>query len=217
MDHVSQTGSGHERMRKLLSENRPSGSDARENAFYSLASDTLLSSTAPSAVYLTNRSQHPLPVDLTVSPDSPVGFVSGKFLTIGALLSQPVSHGTVHIRSANPIDAPIIDPKYLSHPVDVEVMAEHLLQIEKVAASEPLSSTFLLQPLQRRDPASDFKGNLEKARRYARTSSISMVSHIFTPRNPDLLYFQLSRETFLEVSWEPPDTALSKDSLGNVS
>lgn len=180
-DHISRTGSGYERMKKLLGENRPSSeSDARAHALYSLASDVLSSPTAPSAVYLTNRSQHPLPVDLSWSPDSPVGFVRGKFLTIGALLSQPVSHGTVHVRSADPIDSPVIDPRYLSSPVDVEVMAEHLLQIETIAASEPLSSAFLLQPLQRRDPASDFRGDLGKAKRYARTSSISMVSTDFT-------------------------------------
>lgn len=98
----------------------------------------------------------------------------GKFLTIATVLSQLLSPGTSHIRSADPTDAPVIDPAYLSHPVDAEVMAAQMLQIEQIAVSEPLSSTLLAQPLQRRDPASNFNGDLEKARRFARTSSISM-------------------------------------------
>ncbi|KUI60278.1 L-sorbose 1-dehydrogenase [Cytospora mali] len=111
---------------------------------------------------------------LAWSPDSPASPVQGKLLTIATVLSQPLSPGTSHIRSADPTDAPVIDPAYLSHPVDAEVMAAQMLQIEQIAASEQLSSTFLVQPLQRRDAASDCNGDREKAKRFARTSSTSM-------------------------------------------
>ncbi|KAK7743872.1 hypothetical protein SLS53_003892 [Cytospora paraplurivora] len=174
LDHVSQDSPGFERLSKLLDENGPPGSDQRASALYSFVRQTLLDPKAPSAAYLTMRGQSPLPVDLTWSPDSPTRPVPGKFLTIATVLSQPLSPGTSHIRSADPTDAPVIDPAYLSHPVDAEVMAAQMLQIEKIAASEPLSSTLLVQPLRRRDPASDFRGDLEKAKRFARTSSISM-------------------------------------------
>lgn len=174
LDHVSQDSPGYERLRKLLDENLPPESDRRASALCSLARQTLLDPKAPSAVYLTMRGQNPHPVDLTWSPDSPAGPVPGKFLTIATVLSQPLSPGTTHIRSADPADAPLIDPAYLSHPVDAEVMAAHLLQIERLAASEPLSGACLQQPLRRRDPASDFGGDLERAKRFARTSSISM-------------------------------------------
>ncbi|ROW16456.1 hypothetical protein VPNG_02755 [Cytospora leucostoma] len=174
LDHVSQKGPSFERLVKHLNDNKPLESDHRASALYSLVRQTLLDPKAPSAVYLTLRGQAPHPVDLTWSPESPTGPVPGKFLTIATVLSQPLSPGTTHIRSADPADAPVIDPAYLSHPVDAEVMAAQMLQVEQIAASEPLSSTLLAQPLQRRDPASDFNGDLEKAKRFARTSSTSM-------------------------------------------
>ena len=40
------------------------------------------------------------------------------------VLEHPFSRGTVHIRSTDPKDAPLIDPKYLSHPADLEIMSE---------------------------------------------------------------------------------------------
>lgn len=172
IDHGSAPGT--EKLQDLLRENRPAETDRAAQATYSLASKALLDQSSPSAAYLVFRSQSVLPVDLSWSPNSPTGPVPGKFITIGVLLASPVSRGSVHIRSADPTDAPIIDPAYLSNAVDTEILAEHLLQIEKIAASEPLSSRFLAQPLQRRDPAADLKGDLDHAKRYARTSSISM-------------------------------------------
>lgn len=165
---------GRDRLSKLIEENRPLGSHARAQEAYDLAAKTLLDPKAPSASFLTFRGQYPLPVDLSWSPNSPVGPVPGKFLTISPFLSQPLSRGTVHIRSPNPSDAPTIDPRYLSNPVDLDVLAEALLLADSLATSEPLSSTFLVQPLQRRDPASDFRGDLDKAKRFLRTSSMSM-------------------------------------------
>lgn len=167
-------GSGMKRLQNLIRENRPPETDRTAQAMYSLASKALLDQASPSGAYLALRAQSVLPVDLSWYVNSPTGTVPGKFITIGVLLANPISRGSVHIRSVDPADAPIIDPAYLSNPVDTEILAEHLLQIEKIAASEPLSSKFLAQPLQRRDPAADLKGDLDHAKRFARTSSISM-------------------------------------------
>lgn len=172
IDHGS--GPGAERLQDLLRVNRPPETDRAAQSMYSLASKALLDQSYPSGAYLAFRSQSVLPVDLSWSPNSPTGPTPGKFITIGVLLANPISRGSVHIRSVDPADAPIIDPAYLSNPVDTEILAEHMLQIEKIAASEPLSSKFLAQPLQRRDPAADLKGDLDHAKKYARTSSISM-------------------------------------------
>lgn len=169
------TKPGEAKLRKLFEENRPPATaDRITHELYSLATKRLLDPSSPSAAYLGLRAQSVLPVDLSWSPNSPTGPVPGKFVTIGVLLSSPLSRGSVHIRSANPEDPPLIDPAYLSNPVDTEILAEHMLQIEKIAASEPLSSRLLAQPLQHRDPAADLKGNLEHAKKYVRTSSISM-------------------------------------------
>ncbi|KAK7708283.1 hypothetical protein SLS63_013530 [Diaporthe eres] len=174
LDRLSQDSPGYKKLSKLLDDNQPPESDHRASALYSLVRKTLLDPKAPSGVHMTMRAQNADPVDLEWSPNSPTGPVPGKFLTLAAVLSHPLSLGTTHIRSANPTDAPAIDPAYLSNPVDAEVFASHVLQIEQLAASEPLSSTFLKQPLRRRDPASDLRGDLDKAERFARTSGISM-------------------------------------------
>lgn len=175
LSHVSQTGPDFERLQKLLRENAPSKCDNhRATALYELASQTLLDPHAPSGLYHTLRSQALSPVDLEWSPTSPIGPVPGKFLTFVVALAQPLSTGTVHLRSANASDPPLIDPAYLSHPVDQEVLASHLLQIDDVLAKALSTKLLLAQPLQRRDPASDFGGDLDKARRFARASSVSM-------------------------------------------
>lgn len=174
LDRVSRDSPGYKKLSKLLDDNQPPESDHRASALHSLVRQTLLDPKAPSGVHMTMRTQNPHPVDLTWSPNSPAGPVPGKFLTVATVLSHPLSLGTTHIRSNNPTDDPVIDPAYLSNPVDAEVFASHLLQIEQIAASEPLSSTFLKQPLRRRDPASDFRGDLEKAEAFARRCSISM-------------------------------------------
>ncbi|TQS32053.1 hypothetical protein Golomagni_07644, partial [Golovinomyces magnicellulatus] len=64
----------------------------------------------------------------------------GHYTTIAASLSHPFSRGSIHIKSADPTDKPAIDPKYLSNPLDLEILARHLLFVETVAKTEPLAS-----------------------------------------------------------------------------
>ncbi|KAA0201289.1 hypothetical protein HAZT_HAZT002308 [Hyalella azteca] len=53
------------------------------------------------------------------------GPLNGKHgFNIGTMLSVPKSRGSVTLRSRNPRDAPLIDPNFLSHPDDVDVMME---------------------------------------------------------------------------------------------
>jgi len=56
----------------------------------------------------------------------------GNFITINALLSYPLSRGCVHVNSASPAAKPIIDPRYLTHPMDLEIQARHLRYIETI-------------------------------------------------------------------------------------
>ncbi|GAA1724164.1 GMC family oxidoreductase N-terminal domain-containing protein [Isoptericola hypogeus] len=54
---------------------------------------------------------------------APVGFIGegliahdGHAITLGAILVQPESTGTISLASADPLDKPLIDPRYLSDP-----------------------------------------------------------------------------------------------------
>nr|BAQ25461.1 putative dehydrogenase [Neocamarosporium betae] len=70
-----------------------------------------------------------------------------NYITIMMVLNHPFSRGTCHIRSADPKDKPILDPRYLSHPLDLEILARLTLYIETIVKTEPLAS--LLKPGER--------------------------------------------------------------------
>lgn len=90
--------------------------------------------------------------------------------------------------STNPEDPPIIDPGYLSNPLDLEVIARHLLGVKNLAQSPQLGK-LLEQPLKFRDPATDFHEDLDSAKKYARENLISMWHFVGTcsmlPRERD--------------------------------
>ena len=47
----------------------------------------------------------------------------------------PVSRGSVHIQSSNPLDAPLIDPGFLRHPADVDILAAAVRFADRVFQS----------------------------------------------------------------------------------
>ncbi|KAI1360901.1 glucose-methanol-choline oxidoreductase-like protein [Xylaria arbuscula] len=64
---------------------------------------------------------------------------NGNYLTICAAILHPFSRGSIHIGSADPDQKPIIDPRYLEHPVDLEVLARYFRYINDIVHTEPLS------------------------------------------------------------------------------
>ncbi|KAA8642735.1 GMC family oxidoreductase [Aspergillus tanneri] len=129
-------------------------------AYYDIAKTTVLDSKQPSAAYLSALGQTNYAKDLndeTIPAASP-----GKFVTLGNSST-----------SINPETPPIIDPGYLSNPLDLEVIARHLLGIKNLAESPQLGE-LLEQPLKFRDPAADFQGDLDATKKYARENLVSM-------------------------------------------
>lgn len=55
---------------------------------------------------------------------------------VSALL-HPLSRGTVHIASADPLAPPAIDPNYFSNPLDLELLTHILKYTLKVYGTEP--------------------------------------------------------------------------------
>lgn len=115
-----------------------------------------------------NLHNGPQQIGMTTNP------VEGNYLSIGAALVHPLSRGSSHITSVDPDTPPVIDPRYLSHPFDVEVYARHLMAIEALAATEPLSS--LLKPGGRRaqpGPNGARVDTVERAKEYIRATALS--------------------------------------------
>ena len=65
---------------------------------------------------------------------------SGNFFTLLGVLEHPFSRGFVHINSSDVTDHPIINPRYLSHPLDLEILSKIALHLQKVARTVPMSS-----------------------------------------------------------------------------
>lgn len=61
-------------------------------------------------------------------------------LTIGAILLQPRSRGSIRLASADPAAAPLIDPQYLSEPADLDVLVSGVGRALEVFEAEPLRS-----------------------------------------------------------------------------
>lgn len=70
-----------------------------------------------------------------------------NYITIMVANNHPFSRGSCHIRSASPDGKPSLDPKYLSHPLDLEILARQTQYIETIVKTEPLAS--LLKPVGR--------------------------------------------------------------------
>ena len=67
-----------------------------------------------------------------------------NYITIMVVNNHPFSRGTCHIRSADPKEKPILDPRYLSHPMDLEILARQTQYVETIVKAEPFAS--LLKP-----------------------------------------------------------------------
>lgn len=110
----------------------------------------------------------------------------GKYVTIAVSLAYPLSRGTVHIRSASAKEKPIIDPRYLSHPLDMEIYARHVRFIDSIVSMELLASILKLGGP--RSPAfAEVGPDLDTAKDYIRRTIISAWHSVGTcamrPRN----------------------------------
>jgi choline dehydrogenase-like flavoprotein len=56
---------------------------------------------------------------------------------LASCLARPVSSGSIHITSSDPQIDPAIDPGYLTHPADIEVLSKGLDMIHKMVATSP--------------------------------------------------------------------------------
>ncbi|KAI0672930.1 alcohol oxidase [Trametes maxima] len=61
------------------------------------------------------------------------------YVTINSGVMHPFSRGSVHINSTNPLDAPIIDPRYLDADVDFHSMLEATKFAHKITKTAPLA------------------------------------------------------------------------------
>lgn len=64
----------------------------------------------------------------------------GTYLGMAVATTNPFARGSVHITSSDPKTHPAIDPNYLNHPVDFEVLVQGILMVQMIFETEPLAS-----------------------------------------------------------------------------
>lgn len=165
---------GQSMLRKLLvgcaACNNESANPAAD-LYHNIAKSILESKDEASGSFLAVAAQTVPPADPDYK-DCPIGPVPGKFITLGAMLSQPLSRGSVHIKSSDPNEKPVIDPRFLAHPLDIEVLARHMQYLEVIAETHPFRK--LLKEGGRHSDPRSYLENLEAAKEYIRKSGISM-------------------------------------------
>lgn len=95
----------------------------------------------------------------------------GYFTSLFVALAHPLSRGSVHATSLSPTDEPKIDPAYCSHPLDLELLARHVLLFHRIMHTEPMKS--LLKPGGQRIPEWASFDSVDDAKKLVQTSPMS--------------------------------------------
>ena len=135
----------------------------------------------------------------------------GNYMSIVSVLNHPFSRGVVHINSPDPKIQPTLDPRYFSHPLDLELHGRHTQWLETIAATEPMAS--LLKKDGHRIHAEKPVLDLEDAKRvveetfishYHVTSTCSMLSkELGGVVNERLLVYGVSNLRIVDASIFP--------------
>ncbi|GAA6062424.1 hypothetical protein JCM10212_006059 [Sporobolomyces blumeae] len=67
------------------------------------------------------------------------GYPDAVTVQIQAALQHPMSRGSVNINSTSTFDAPQIDPGYLTHPADIQILREAFKFARKISQTAPFS------------------------------------------------------------------------------
>ncbi|KAI0006303.1 putative GMC oxidoreductase [Xylariaceae sp. FL0662B] len=180
---------GTQRLREILQVSSLERGTDKNTAEFAEAHETfvhsvLKSPTEASACYLSFPGFARFDSDGSMTSALPLDS-DERFFTIVVLLAHPLSRGSVHI---TPTSTPAsssslaIDPRYLTHPLDIEVLASHLqYAVETLAATKPLASH--LKPGGKRNPTAPQTGSfadLENARRFARETAVGAAHYTGT-------------------------------------
>ncbi|KAL4780328.1 hypothetical protein BJX76DRAFT_360935 [Aspergillus varians] len=135
----------------------PPTPDARTNAIRNILSHQI-AATCMMFMYLAQANLHKPQGNSFTGPLHP-----GNFLSLGFLASHPFSRGSVHIASSDPAATPILDPRYLSHPLDLDIMTRNLLEVQKLHRVSPLST--YLKPNGRRNHPDAYIASIDAVKR----------------------------------------------------
>lgn len=142
----------------------PGSREPKDSEFYNTVRSILESPDGSSGAWLIFLAQ----ANLHEGGDSFVGkqLLPENFASLACIQSHPFSRGATHISSAD-IDAPPnIDPRYLSHPADLEIFARHVQALETKLRHAKQLEPFFKPDGKRNHPDSFHVGDLNVAKKY---------------------------------------------------
>ncbi|KAK4236521.1 hypothetical protein C8A03DRAFT_45481 [Achaetomium macrosporum] len=107
---------------------------------------------------------------------------SEKYFSIAVLLTRPLSRGSVHLSPGQP-DKLAINPNYLTHPLDIEILARHVRFLEStLARAEPLASRLKGDGGRMVPPGwpRGFSADLEQVRQFLRETAVASTLYTST-------------------------------------
>ncbi|TGO54332.1 hypothetical protein BOTNAR_0271g00040 [Botryotinia narcissicola] len=163
-----QTPKGKAELEHLLLTHEP----VKESVTTEFARSVLSSADKSSACYFVYAAHGNFGSDASSAKNITISHESGNFLTLACELGYPLSRGSVHIQSSSALDSPIINPKYFSNPIDLDIHARFIRYIHNIAATGPMASN--LKPGGHISPSfAAFGTELEAAKDYVRRTMIS--------------------------------------------
>jgi choline dehydrogenase len=104
----------------------------------------LTSNVAEAAAFVRTRPDLPAPdLELIFAPvlfvEQGLAPVPGHGFTIGTIVLQPRSAGSVRLRSSDPLEPPLIDPAYLTEPEDLGVLLRGVRLARRLLATRALA------------------------------------------------------------------------------
>lgn len=172
---------GRQRVQRILRQTNPKSDIEKTTETFAAAHEAFVHSvlespTGASASYLSAPVFTGFNSDGSQASALQVG-VDERYFTIVLLLAHPLSRGSVHVTPSSTSTSShdlAIDPRYLSHPLDIEVLASHLqYAAETLAATDPLASH--LKAGGKRNPTGPQTGSfkdLENVKRYVRETTV---------------------------------------------
>ena len=111
---------------------------------YDLLKNDLLDSKTPTGQLMFLPIQVHMNPGSTTMPEALAKALPENYISILVLNNHPFSRGSVHIRSSRIEDKPVYDPNFLSHQLDLEVLARQTQYVDRVVQTGPFAS--LLKP-----------------------------------------------------------------------
>jgi choline dehydrogenase len=91
---------------------------------------------------VTSSGDYATDIQFNCVPQAPIVAAARGLTPAMAIVAQacrPLSRGSVALRSADPLDAPLIDPAYMTQPEDLALQIEGLREARRIAAAAPLA------------------------------------------------------------------------------